>query len=185
MFTVGFITVESGKVSVVSLKQKPGFSPPAKYENPSTRVSSACHCNGSHIATPFRTDGLAHHTGAGSSTPSGKPFHAHFTDIADHAGLRYSVICGELGHSDCIMETNGTGCAFIDFDSDGWIDLFVLTGTRRSGAPEGTSNRLYKNNRDGTFTDVTEKAGLHRLGWASSVTVGDYNDGLEDQFCTY
>jgi hypothetical protein len=120
------------------------------------------------------------------STPSGKPFHAHFTDIADQAGLRYPVICGELGHSDYIMETNGTGCAFIDYDNDGWMDLFVLTGTRRSGAPEGTSNRLYKNNRDGTFTDVTEKAGLHRLGWASSVTVGDYNnDGFEDMFCTY
>jgi enediyne biosynthesis protein E4 len=139
--------------------------------------------------TPQRLFGqMASHTtrAQARSKPSGKPFHAHFTDIADQAGLRYPVICGELGHSDYIMETNGTGCAFIDFDNDGWMDIFVLTGTRRSGAPEGTSNRLYKNNRDGTFTDVTEKAGLHRLGWASSVTVGDYNnDGFEDLFCTY
>src|SRR5581483_8216882 len=59
-------------------------------------------------------------------------------------------------------------------------------GTRLRGAPEGTSNRLYKNNRDGSFTDVTEKAGLHATGWASAVCVGAYNnDGLEDLFCTY
>ena len=54
------------------------------------------------------------------------------------------------------------------------------------GAPEGATNRLYKNNRDGTFTDVTEKAGLHRTGWASAVAVGDYNnDGFDDLFVTY
>ena len=71
-------------------------------------------------------------------------------------------------------------------DSDGWVDIFLLTGTRLTGAPPGTTNRLYKNNRDGTFTDVTEKAGLHHVGWANSVCVGDYNnDGNEDIFCTY
>ncbi len=65
-------------------------------------------------------------------------------------------------------------------------DLFVLNGTRLEGAPPGTTNRLYKNNRDGTFTDVTEKAGLVRTGWASAVTVGDYdNDGFDDLFVTY
>src|SRR5207302_1726061 len=51
--------------------------------------------------------------------------------------------------------------------------------------PEGTTNRLYKNNRDGTFTDVTEKAGLHSVGWACGVCIGDYNnDGFDDIFCT-
>ncbi len=65
------------------------------------------------------------------------------------------------------------------------MDVLVLSGSRVSGAPEGTSNRLYKNNRDGTFTDVTEKAGLLRAGWASAVTVGDYNnDGFDDLFIT-
>jgi hypothetical protein len=65
------------------------------------------------------------------------------------------------------------------------MDLFILSGTRLSGAPEGTTNRLYKNNRDGTFTDVTEKAGLHSLGWACGVCIGDYNnDGFDDIFCT-
>ena len=84
-----------------------------------------------------------------------------------------------------IVESTGCGCAFIDYDNDGWMDLFVLSGTRLGGAPEGTTNRLYKNNRDGTFTDVTEKAGLHSLGWACGVCIGDYNnDGFDDIFCT-
>ena len=85
-----------------------------------------------------------------------------------------------------IVESTGCGCAFIDYDNDGWMDLFVLSGTRLGGALEGSSNRLYKNNRDGTFTNVTERAGLRSLGWASGVCVGDYNnDGFDDIFCTY
>ena len=85
-----------------------------------------------------------------------------------------------------IIEVVGCGVAFLDYDNDGWLDLFVLSGTRLEGAPPGTTNRLYKNNRDGTFTDVTEKAGLTRTGWASAVTVGDYdNDGFDDLFITY
>jgi hypothetical protein len=76
--------------------------------------------------------------------------------------------------------------AFLDYDNDGWLDIFVLCGTRINGAPEGATNRLYRNNRNGTFADVTERAGLLRTGWASSVTVGDYNnDGFEDLFVTY
>jgi hypothetical protein len=118
--------------------------------------------------------------------PSGKPFYASFTDVAAEAGLTFPVVYGDVGRADYILETNGCGCAFIDYDNDGWMDIFVMNGTRRSGAPEGTTNRLYKNNRDGTFSDVTEKAGLHKVGWAGSVTVGDYNnDGFEDLFCTY
>jgi enediyne biosynthesis protein E4 len=131
---------------------------------------------------------MASHTSKSQSrmAPSGKPFHSRLTDIASQAGLTSPVICGEDGRSDYILETNGCGCAFIDYDNDGWMDLFVLSGTRRNGAPPGTTNRLYKNNRDGTFTDVTEKAGLHREGWACAVCVGDYNnDAFEDLFCTY
>jgi hypothetical protein len=65
------------------------------------------------------------------------------------------------------------------------MDIFLLTGTRLEGAPPGASNRLYKNNRDGTFTDVTEKAGLRAMDWASGVCIGDYNnDGFEDIFVT-
>jgi enediyne biosynthesis protein E4 len=117
---------------------------------------------------------------------SNRPFDAHFTDVAAEARLTTPVIYGEPDRADYILETTGCGCAFIDYDNDGWMDIFILSGTRRGGAPPDTTNRLYKNNRDGTFTDVTEKAGVRRVGWASSVCVGDYdNDGFEDLFCTY
>src|SRR4051812_6067495 len=118
--------------------------------------------------------------------PSGIPFLAHFTDVAAQAGLTFPVIYGGLKHKNYIIETVGCGVAFLDFDNDGWLDIFVLCGMRMDEAVTDSSNRLYKNNRDGTFTDVTEKAGLMRSGWASGVTIGDYNnDGFEDIFITY
>ncbi len=117
--------------------------------------------------------------------PSGLPFHAHFTDIASSAGLREPIVYGPTDRMDYILESMGCGVAFLDYDNDGWLDIFLLSGTRRGGPVEGATNRLYKNNRDGTFTDVTEKAGLARQGWACGVTVGDYNnDGFEDLFIT-
>jgi hypothetical protein len=118
--------------------------------------------------------------------PSGIPFLAQFSDVARRAGLTEPVIYGPLGEKNYILETVGCGLAFFDYDNDGWLDIFLLSGTRLEGAPPGTTNRLYKNNRDGTFTDVTEKAGLIRTGWASAVTIGDYNnDGFEDIYITY
>jgi hypothetical protein len=117
---------------------------------------------------------------------SGRPFVAHFTDIALEAGLREPVIYGEVDTKTYILEVVGCGCAFVDYDNDGWMDLLVLSGTRLRGAPPGTTNRLYKNNRDGTFTDVTAEAGLVRTGWATAVTIADYNsDGYPDIFITY
>ena len=117
--------------------------------------------------------------------PSGRPFHAHFTDIAQQAGLREVTVYGGIDSKKYIIEVVGCGAAFIDYDNDGWMDLFLLSGTRLEGAP-GSTNRLYKNNRDGTFTDVTAKAGLKANGWASGVTIGDYNnDGFDDIFVTY
>ncbi len=116
---------------------------------------------------------------------SGRPFSARFTDVAREAGLTLPVVYGGTDSKSYIIEVVGCGVAFVDYDNDGWVDLFVLNGTRLEGAPPGTTNRLYKNNRDGTFTDVTGKAGLTRIGWASAVTVGDYdNDGFEDLFVT-
>jgi enediyne biosynthesis protein E4 len=118
--------------------------------------------------------------------PSGIPFLAHFTDVAAQAGLTAPVIYGGLKQKNYIVETVGCGVAFLDYDNDGWLDIFVLCGTRMDQPVPDSSNRLYKNNRDGTFSDVTEKAGLLRTGWASGVTVGDYNnDGYEDIFITY
>ena len=118
--------------------------------------------------------------------PSGRPFHAHFTDVARDAGLHAPIIYGGIETKKYIVEANGCGCAFIDYDNDGWMDVFLLSGTRLEGDPPEATNRLYRNNRDGTFTDVTEKAGLKAVGWANGVCVGDYNnDGFEDLFCTY
>ncbi len=118
--------------------------------------------------------------------PSGLPFNARFVDIGTSAGLVQPVIYGGAERKDYILETVGCGCAFIDYDNDGWIDVFVLSGTQVAGPPAGASNRLYKNNRDGTFTDVTEKAGLRWTGWACAVCTGDYNnDGFEDMLVTY
>ena len=116
---------------------------------------------------------------------SGRPFNARLVDVARAAGLREPIVYGGVETKKYILETIGCGCAFFDYDNDGWMDVFILSGTRLDGDPPGATNRLYKNNRDGTFTDVTAQAGLAAAGWASGVCVGDYNnDGFEDLFCT-
>src|SRR5579872_2501787 len=113
------------------------------------------------------------------------PF-SKFVDVAESAGLRQVMYYGEPEHNTYIVEVNGAGCAFFDYDNDGWMDAFILGGRRLDGIPPGASNKLYHNNRDGTFTDVTEKAGLVDAGWACGVCVGDYNnDGFEDLYLTY
>jgi len=120
------------------------------------------------------------------SIPSGRTFDANFLDVATTAGLTAPIIYGGVDRYEYIIEADGCGCAFFDYDNDGWIDIFLLCGTRITGPPPGVTNRLYKNNRDGTFTDVTREAGLEAVGWANAVCVGDYNnDGFEDLFCTY
>src|SRR5215472_3410150 len=117
---------------------------------------------------------------------SGLPFDARFTDVAAKAGLTVATIYGGVDRNDYMLEAIGCGAAFLDYDNDGWLDVFLLSGIRWEGAPSNATNRLYRNNRDGTFTDVTEKAGLTRTGWACGVTIGDYNnDGFEDLFITY
>jgi enediyne biosynthesis protein E4 len=117
---------------------------------------------------------------------SGFPFHARFTDVARPAGLHEVSVGGHSDHDDYIVECMSCGAAFIDYDNDGWLDILVLSGSRFGDPPSTATNRLYKNNRDGTFTDVTERAGLFRTGYAYGVTIGDYNnDGFEDIFITY
>ena len=130
--------------------------------------------------------GVAPHKAAAQprGKPSGLPFTSTFTDVAAKAGLRAVTVYGESDRKEYIVETLGCGCAFFDFDNDGWLDIFLLSGTRLADAPAGASNRLFKNNRDGTFTDVTEQCGTYcKTGWACGVCVGDYNnDGFEDLF---
>jgi hypothetical protein len=114
-------------------------------------------------------------------------FPVSFVDIASRAGLTEPVIYGGVEKKRYIIETNGSGVAFFDYDNDGWTDVLLLTGTRLEGFPKGKepTNRLFHNNHNGTFTDVTERAGLRRGGWASSVCIGDYdNDGNEDLYIT-
>jgi enediyne biosynthesis protein E4 len=117
--------------------------------------------------------------------PSGLPFHAHFVNVAHAAGLRAPVIYGDIAYHDYILDSMGCGVAFLDYDNDGWQDIVVLTGRRWQATPAEAIIRLYRNNRDGTFTDVTAKSGLGRSVWASGITVGDYdNDGFDDIFIT-
>jgi enediyne biosynthesis protein E4 len=114
-----------------------------------------------------------------------KPF-SKFVDVAVEAGLTSPMIYGGVNEDKYIIESMGGGCAFFDYDNDGWMDIFIIGGRRLENSPAAASNRLYKNNRNGTFTDVTERAGLKDTGWANGVCVGDYNnDGNEDLFCTY
>ena len=118
--------------------------------------------------------------------PSGLPFHAHFIDVASDAGLTSPTIYGSSDHTDYILESVGCGAAFFDYDNDGWLDIFLLCGKSLDGEAGPVTNRLYRNNRDGTFSEVTEQAGLTRSGWACGVCVGDYNNnGYEDLFITY
>lgn len=117
--------------------------------------------------------------------PSGLPFHARFTDIARRAGLHEVTVSGHPARCDYITGAMSGGAAFFDYDNDGWLDALVLSGSRCDDPPPSASNRLYKNNRNGTFSDVTEKAGLFHAGYSYGVAVGDYNnDGFEDLFIT-
>ncbi|HKW32148.1 MAG TPA: CRTAC1 family protein [Candidatus Acidoferrum sp.] len=112
----------------------------------------------------------------------------HFTDMAAKAGLTAPVVFGGETTKKYIIETTGTGVAIFDYDNDGWPDIFIVNGTKLEGFPnaKAPTSHLYHNNHDGTFTDVTEKAGLTHTGWGQGVCVGDDdNDGLEDLYVTY
>jgi hypothetical protein len=120
--------------------------------------------------------------------PQGSDFPVTFTDVAAQAGLTEPIIYGGIERKRYIIETNGCGVAFLDYDHDGWVDILLLNGRRLEDPPAGSGPtiKLYRNNRGGTFTDVTAKAGLKASGWASAVCVGDYdNDGFDDFFVTY
>jgi hypothetical protein len=113
---------------------------------------------------------------------------AYFTDVAQKAGLTLPIVFGGKDTKKYIIETTGTGVAVFDYDNDGWPDIFLVNGTTLEGFPTGEAptNHLYRNNHDGTFTDVTVKAGLSATGWGQGVCVGDYdNDGWEDLYVTY
>ena len=138
---------------------------------------------GAMAAAPVLAPNLAR---AAQTASLSLPSFSRFTDVAEQAGLTQAIVYGPTGEVPYIIESMGGGCAFFDFDNDGWIDIFILGGRLLDSVPSGSGNRLYRNNRDGTFTDVTAKSGLGDPGWANGVCVGDYNnDGFEDLFLTY
>jgi len=110
---------------------------------------------------------------------SGAPYTPDFQNIAKQAGLTDVFPNGGTVSKQYIVETTGSGIAFIDYDNDGLLDLFVLSG-------EGGTNRMYHNEGNGRFRDVTDQLGLRSSGWAEGVCAGDYdNDGFTDLFVTY
>ncbi len=106
-----------------------------------------------------------------------------FTDVTAAAGLSFQHNSGAYGGK-LLPETLGSGCAFLDYDRDGWQDILLINGMdwpahKRQPSPL----RLYRNNRNGTFTDVTHSAGLDVEMYGMGVAVGDYNnDGFPDIF---
>jgi hypothetical protein len=118
---------------------------------------------------------------------------AGFEDVTARAHIRFHHSFGETELSS-IVESTGSGCAWLDYNNDGWLDLYLLSGRYLEGltnhsdpdpAGEQAGNALYRNNGDGTFTDVTRAAGVAGHGFAMGVTVGDYdNDGFVDLYIT-
>jgi hypothetical protein len=114
---------------------------------------------------------------------------AYFEDVAGEAGIRIVNVNGGVDSKRYILEATGSGVAILDYDGDGWADIFLVNGSvlhpeDAKGKPAPTSH-LFRNNHDGTFTDVTQKAGLADTGWGQGACVGDYdNDGHDDLFVT-
>ncbi len=122
------------------------------------------------------------------SPVTGTPLGYSFVDVAKQSGLTAKTIYGGEHKNRYLLETTGCGVAFYDFDHDDWLDLFLVNGTRLEGFAKGQEpiSRLFKNNRDGTFTDITAKSGMTRSGWGQGCCVGDYdNDGWNDLFVSY
>lgn len=117
-----------------------------------------------------------------------------FGDVTARAGIRFRHTMGDDAMSS-LVEATGVGCAFLDFDNDGWLDLYLVTGCHLPGLSDPTpeadalqhaTDRLYRNHGDGTFEDVTKKAGLLPGGYGIGVLVGDYdNDGFADIYVTH
>jgi hypothetical protein len=132
---------------------------------------------------PPQTTHLPKHTSAAV-----KPSPVHFENIARQAGLTALNVYGGDTHKEFIIETTGNGAIIFDYDNDGWPDIYLPNGSTIEGFPDNKAPtaHLYHNNHDGTFTDVTARAGLVHSGWGQGGCVGDFdNDGYLDLLVTY
>ncbi len=118
------------------------------------------------------------------------PTPAWFVDVAAKAGITVRNVNGGAEIKRYIVEATGSGVAIIDYDNDGWPDIYLVNGTELNAdgkrpADASATGHLFHNNHDGTFTDVTVKAGLVSHGWGQGACVGDYdNDGFADLYVT-
>jgi hypothetical protein len=117
------------------------------------------------------------------------PTPAWFVDVAAKAGIAIRNVNGDPENKKYIVESTGSGVAILDYDGDGWMDIFLVNGMELNGTQRKTeaapTSHLFRNNHDGTFTDVTVKAGLLSTGWGQGACVGDYdNDGYDDIYVT-
>ena len=126
---------------------------------------------------------------AGSAAFAQRGSGVRFVDVAVEAGLaKARNVSGAANRKRFLLEEMGCGVAFIDYDNDGWLDIFLVNGwsfdeSARAARP---TSYLFRNNRDGTFTDVTRDAGIAFSGWGQACCVGDYdNDGFDDLFISY
>jgi enediyne biosynthesis protein E4 len=111
-----------------------------------------------------------------------------FTDVTRAAGLLHARnVSGSPDDKQFLLEEMGCGVAFFDYDNDGWLDIFLVNASADPlSRDRGAASYLFHNNRDGTFTDVTARAGLTRTGWGQGCCIGDYdNDGFDDLFVSY
>ena len=117
------------------------------------------------------------------ATPANLGF--QLVDVTAGAGLNFTHYNGAFGGK-LLPETLGSGCAFLDYDGDGWLDILLINGSDWPGHQRRRSTlHLYRNNRNGTFTDVTRAAGLNVEMYGLGVAVGDYdNDGFPDLLVT-
>ncbi len=110
----------------------------------------------------------------------------HFVDVTEETGIDFLHVAGERDKKICIIEAKGGGTALFDADGDGWLDIYFVSGStfeRKIDPPP--RNRLYRNNRDGTFTDITDAAGVGDTGWGMGCAAADYdNDGDIDLYVT-
>src|SRR5438128_9737942 len=121
------------------------------------------------------------------SSAAGQGPGVQFVDVGHEAGLNVPNVWGGSNHKRYIIEAKGSGLAFFDYDNDGWLDIYLSNGTHLDAkwpAGQAPTSHLYKNNRDGTFTDVAEISGVAHTGYQNGVcVVDDDNDGFDDLCC--